>query len=152
MQNKMSLVYDLMWRVRKFTRTTLLHQHVISQHIGLHATDAECIDFLMEMGPSTAGALAKAARLTTGAMTNVIDRLEAAGFVRRNPDPADRRKVVVSYIPEKHHEAKAYYAALAKAVETLLSKYNKEELEFLVNHTEALTEIYNQQVTNINKS
>jgi DNA-binding MarR family transcriptional regulator len=34
--------------------------------------------------------------LTSGAMTNRIDHLEAGGFVRRLPDPADRRAVKVS--------------------------------------------------------
>src|SRR5882757_4375726 len=95
-------LYDLMIEIRRLTRTTLMHQHLIAQRIGLNVTDAECIDFLQEMGPSTAGALAKATGLTTGAITNVIDRLEKAGFVKRGPDPKDRRKVIVSFIPDKH--------------------------------------------------
>jgi DNA-binding MarR family transcriptional regulator len=152
MHNRTSLVYELMGSVRKLTRSSLIHQHLIAQKMGLHVTDAECIDFLMEMGPSTAGALAKATRLTTGAMTNVIDRLETAGFVRRDPDPGDRRKVVVSYIPEKHHDAKVHYAALAKSVETLFSKYTKSELDFLIKHTTALTEIFNNEAIQINQS
>ncbi|MGD8347452.1 MAG: MarR family transcriptional regulator [Lysobacterales bacterium] len=43
----------------------------------------------------SATALAEAARLTSGAMTNRIDRLEAEGLVRRLPDPDDRRRVLV---------------------------------------------------------
>ncbi len=78
-------VYSLMWEIQKFTRSSLMLQQIIAQKAGLHVTDAECIDFLMEMGPSTAGDLAKATRLTTGAITNVIDRLERAGFVKRSP-------------------------------------------------------------------
>ena len=39
--------------------------------------------------------------LTTGAVTRVIDRLEQAGYVRRVPDPADRRRVIVEVVPEK---------------------------------------------------
>jgi MarR family transcriptional regulator, organic hydroperoxide resistance regulator len=150
--NTDTTVYSLMWEVRKFTRSTLILQHVIAQHNGLHVTDAECIDFLLEMGPSTAGALAKATRLTTGAITNVIDRLEKAGFVKRSPDPNDRRKVIVSYVPEKHSRSKAYYSALANEVQQLFLKYNAEQLEFLIKHTQALTEIYQQQVSNIEKT
>lgn len=144
-----STIYDLMLAVRKFTRSTLMLQHAIAQRNGLHVTDAECIDFLLEMGPSTAGALAKATGLTTGAITNVIDRLERAGFVKRNPDPNDRRKVVVSYVPEKHSGAKVYYEALAGEVQQLFAKYNAAELDFLIRHTEALTAIHQGQVKKI---
>ena len=39
--------------------------------------------------------LAEASMLTSGAMTNRIDRLEEEGLVRRSHDPADRRRVLV---------------------------------------------------------
>lgn len=142
-------IYDLMMAIRKFTRSTLILQHSIAEVMGLHVTDAECIDFLQEMGPSTAGDLAKATRLTTGAITNVIDRLERAGFVRRSPDPKDRRKVIVSFLPEKHTPAKIHYSALANAVQQLFSGYDEEQLKFLIRHTQALTEIYQAQTKSI---
>lgn len=37
---------------------------------------------------------------TTGGMTLTLDRLERSGWVRRLPDPADRRRVVVEATPE----------------------------------------------------
>lgn len=144
-------VFDLMWEVRRFTRSSLMLQHVIAQKAGLHVTDAECIDFLMEMGPSTAGALAKATRLTTGAMTNVIDRLERSGFVKRNPDPKDRRKVVVSYIPQKKAGMTADYASLAGEVQQLFMKYNLDELNLFTTNMQALTDIYIKQVDSLDK-
>ena len=144
-------VFDLMWEVRKFTRSSVMLKHVIAQKAGLHVTDAECIDFLMEMGPSTAGALAKATRLTTGAMTNVIDRLERSGFVKRNPDPKDRRKVVVSYIPQKKAGMTADYASLAGEVQQLFMKYNLDELNLFTTNMQALTDIYIKQVDSLDK-
>ena len=142
-------VYDLMWALRRFTRSSLLLQHSISQGMGLHVTDAECIDFLQEMGPSTAGALAKATGLTTGAITNVIDRLEKAGFVKRSADPADRRKVIVTLIPDKHSKAKQHYGRLAAQVEQLFRGYNEKQLSFLIQHTESLDQIYKEQAEKI---
>ena len=41
------------------------------------------------------GRVGELTALTTGATTRLIDRLEQAGFVRRVPDPADRRRVIV---------------------------------------------------------
>lgn len=46
------------------------------------------------------GALAKRFDLTTGAITNRLDGLEEAGFVRRLPDPSDRRGVIVELTPK----------------------------------------------------
>lgn len=140
-------VFDLMWEIRKFTRESLMLQHAISQEAGLNVTDAECLDYLMEMGPSTAGALAQATGLTTGAVTSLIDRLERSGFVKRTADPKDRRKVIVSLIPERKAGITARYARLAAAVQELLSSYSKKELAFLIGHTKALTTVFEKQQT-----
>jgi DNA-binding MarR family transcriptional regulator len=135
-------LYVLMQEIRKFTRASLILQHIIAEDMGLRVTDAECIDFLQEMGPSTAGDLARATRLTTGAITSMIDRLEKAGFVKRSKDPKDRRKVIVSFVPKKHGGAKKNYALLAQGVQELLSGYSEQQLQFLITHTQALTGIY----------
>ncbi len=49
---------------------------------------------------------------TTGGMTLTLDRLEAAGWVRRSPDQHDRRRVVVSLTPKGRQLAKAVNADL----------------------------------------
>jgi len=51
----------------------------------------------------SAGDLARIAELSSGAMTNRLDRLEEAGLVRRRPDPNDRRGVVIE-MTEKGRE------------------------------------------------
>lgn len=135
-------VYDLMNAVRILTRSSLLFQNAIAEKMGLIVTDAESIDFLMEMGSSTAGDLAKVTRLTTGAITSVIDRLEKAGFVRREKDPKDRRKVIVVLIPGRTEEKKKYYESFADDVFSLFSGYTREDLRFLITHTSALNNIY----------
>ena len=47
----------------------------------------------------TAGELLSQSMVTTGAITNRIDRLEARGLVERAPVPGDRRKVIVRLTP-----------------------------------------------------
>jgi DNA-binding MarR family transcriptional regulator len=47
----------------------------------------------------TPTALGRQLLLSSGAMTNRMDRLEQAGFIRRRPDPDDRRGVLVSLTP-----------------------------------------------------
>src|SRR2546430_13646910 len=48
------------------------------------------------------GALSKRAELSSGAMTNRLDRMENAGLVKRVPDPDDRRGVLVELTKEGH--------------------------------------------------
>ena len=56
---------------------------------------------LIDSGAATAGKLSDLMGLTTGAVTRVIDRLEQAGYVRRVPDPTDRRRVIVELVPDR---------------------------------------------------
>jgi DNA-binding MarR family transcriptional regulator len=65
----------------------------------------------------SAGDLAEASRLTTGAITAVIDRLERAGLARRVPDPADRRRVLVEATE------KAFGLAMELMVEPMRALY-----------------------------
>jgi DNA-binding transcriptional ArsR family regulator len=53
---------------------------------------------LRKVGPPyrrSAGQLAEQMGLSSGAMTNRLDRMEAAGLIRRLPDPNDRRGILV---------------------------------------------------------
>ncbi len=148
-KNKDIHVYELMTATRKLTRSSLMLQYAIAEKMNLNPTDAECIDFLMEMGPSTAGDLAKVTRLTTGAITSVIDRLQKAGFVKRESDPNDRRKVIISFIPKKHEKAKQYYAAMAKDVYELFSIYSESKIKLLRQHSDALTAIFQKHAEKV---
>lgn len=72
-----------------------LRDHVATQRLGLGGTDSRFLTLLDVYGPLTPGRLAQLTGLTTGSVTGVIDRLERAGFVSRERDGADRRKVRV---------------------------------------------------------
>src|SRR6058998_2393191 len=73
----------------------------VAIRFGLSESDIEALELLIDSGAATAGRLSDLMGLTTGAVTRVIDRLEQAGYVRRVPDPNDRRRVIVEVVPEK---------------------------------------------------
>ncbi len=65
---------------------------------GLTSGEWKVLSYLRQAGKPyrrSAGQLAERADLSSGAMTNRLDRLERAGLVRRLPDPNDRRSVQV---------------------------------------------------------
>src|SRR5262245_36542032 len=66
-----------------------------AERFGLNRTDLRCRDRLGRAGALAPTELARALGFTTGGVTTVIDRLEQAGYARRRPDPADRRRVIV---------------------------------------------------------
>jgi DNA-binding MarR family transcriptional regulator len=67
------------------------------------------------------GALLRATLVTSGTMTNRIDRLEEAGLVRRRPDPQDKRGVLVTLTAAGQSRVDAALSDLLKAERALLS-------------------------------
>jgi DNA-binding MarR family transcriptional regulator len=88
-------VAELKLRLRRFVVELLISSFEASEDVGLNATDLGALCLLLLRGPTPAGRLAELTGVTTGAITGVVDRLEKGGFVRREADPADRRKVIV---------------------------------------------------------
>src|SRR5262245_65949795 len=79
----------------------------VAIRFGLSESDIETLEELIDIGASTAGKLSEVTGLTSGAVTRVIDRLEQAGYVRRVPDPTDRRRVIVEVVPSKYEAIRA---------------------------------------------
>jgi len=79
--------------------------------------------------------LADASMLTSGAMTNRIDRLEQKGLVRRLQDPLDRRRVVVELTPEGHERVEYATEArfeIAAAAVSGLDRQSRRQLSNLL--------------------
>jgi DNA-binding MarR family transcriptional regulator len=133
--------------VRGWQADQELFDSVVSERAGINRTDWRCLDILGTRGPMTAGQLAQAVRLTTGAVTGVLDRLETADLVRRTRDADDRRKVIVEVTEEVARKGAPVYgpliadATMAHAVfdtaelETI-TKFVRIERELLARHTE----------------
>ncbi|HEX5404617.1 MAG TPA: MarR family transcriptional regulator [Pseudonocardiaceae bacterium] len=109
------------------TDGVVLHQ-IIADKVGLHVTDLRCLNLLRLSGPATPGELAAATGLTTGAITRMVDRMLAAGYVRREHDPVDRRRVIVSVAPERIAEIGPLYDRVAAGWAELLTDYTDEQL------------------------
>ena len=111
--------------------TGVLFSHAAAERLGLNMTDLECMG-VIQRGPATAGQLAAATGLTTGAITGVIDRLERAGFAKRVPDENDRRKVLVGMVPEAMARAMPIFEPMRRASAQVLSHYKDDELTLIL--------------------
>lgn len=65
--------------------------------------------------------------VTSGAMTNRIDRAEALGLISRSPDPADRRGVIVTLEPKGIELAEEAMAAYYQRMSRLLAFLSRSE-------------------------
>lgn len=122
---------------RSATDGILLHQ-AVADRLALHVTDLRCLQALAEAGQATAGELAERTGLTTGAVTRLVDRLVAAGWVRREHDTADRRKVIVTPVAEKVATIGPLYAGVAAGWKEIVSHYDDAELALVLDLFERL--------------
>ena len=116
---------------RSGTQSSLLGSAVAAQ-MGISPNDFECLDIVNSEGVVTPGHLAEATGLTTGAITGVIDRLENAGFVGRDADPTDRRRILVRPIAEHTQTIGRYYQSLQQRLIGLLESLETPELTRLL--------------------
>lgn len=117
--------------VRKTTGQSTMISEAVSARFGLSSSDLECLDLVCAEGAMTAGQLAEASGLSSGAITGVVDRLERAGYVSRERDPDDRRRVVVQVQPLADEQLGPCYEALQQGFFEVCSDYDDEQLAML---------------------
>jgi MarR family transcriptional regulator, organic hydroperoxide resistance regulator len=138
------LLGGLMRSEKDLTRISVIFRSAIADQFGLNVSDAECVDYLMDAGPVTAGKLAEITGLTHGAITNVVDRLEKVGFVKRQSDPKDRRKVIVVPVQEKIDAMAKVYLPTVMKIFQLYSSYSDANLDFLLHFYLEMMRIYEE--------
>ena len=131
---------------REFITAVVMFHESVGRLLGLTAVERKCLDVLDRQGPMSAGAISAHTGLTTGAVTGLIDRLCHGGFVSREADPRDRRRVLVSPLPNRDAEevrAKVF-GPLGADMHALTTTYTPEQLatiaDFLRRTTDVLVE------------
>lgn len=126
------LMQELEEAMRRSSAQGVMYGQVVANMAGISNSDMECMDILNLEGRVTAGRLAEVTGLTTGAITGVVDRLEKAGYVRRERDESDRRKVFISVVEETAAEIGTFYVPMQEAMLKLWSGYTDDELRLLL--------------------
>jgi DNA-binding MarR family transcriptional regulator len=140
--SKNELISRLIAAYRANTSREAAFDSLAAEEMGLGLTDLRCLDLVQANDGMTAGELANASGLTTGAVTAVIDRLERAGFVRRLRDDSDRRKVNVEVTPRHYEESGKVWAPLMEDWQkTLASRFTAAELEVVIEFLQSATEL-----------
>ena len=135
------LLAALEWEQRRASAQGVLHGQAVAGRLGINHSDLETLDLLRWAGAVTAGRLAELTGLTTGAVTRMIDRLERDGYVRREPDPADRRRVIVRLVPQALQRIGPLYAPLQRAMQGLYDHFSDAQLGVLLDFSRRTYEV-----------
>ncbi|MFE9996597.1 MarR family winged helix-turn-helix transcriptional regulator [Streptomyces avermitilis] len=120
---------------RRYMASYALFNQAIADHLKLHPTDLQCLNLLgLEAGPVTTGRIAELTGLTTGSATRLVDRLEKAGYVVRERDAADRRRVLVATVPERMAEFGRLWDRLGPRWYMLFEELDASELALIIGH------------------
>jgi DNA-binding MarR family transcriptional regulator len=132
--------------LRALQLATDLLDEAFADFVGINRTDLRCMDVVDQRGRVTAGELAREAGLTTGAVTAVVDRMEAAGLFRRTHDPDDRRKVWIELTPDAKELGNEVYGPLDQTGEMHLASLGDEQLFTIIGFLEVSRRITMENV------
>jgi DNA-binding MarR family transcriptional regulator len=135
-----ALVAEVGRAVRRMGAQSVVTSQIVAARFGLHTTDLEVLDHIYlgrDLMPSD---LARRTGLSPGSVTAVLDRLVRAGYIERQPDAGDRRRVRVRVVPKAIAPIKATYAPIQRRMVRLWSTYSLDELrtihDFLTRSTD----------------
>ena len=138
---------EFLLAMRRTGSTLQLLGQVAAERIGVNATDLNCLNIVALTGPMTAGELARQTGLTTASITGVLDRLEEGGFVRRERDPKDRRRVIVNLnLGPGLREIGPTFGPLVMAWRAAAASYSDEELALLLGFQRRFLDIVRDQL------
>ncbi|WP_289142382.1 MarR family winged helix-turn-helix transcriptional regulator [uncultured Brevibacillus sp.] len=139
-------------QLRHFSTDTILFHQAVAERLGLNSTDHKCLDIILRNQPITAGKLSDLTGLTTGTVTGVIDRLEKAGYVFREKDQEDRRKVMVRVHTKKaESEIMSHLQSFGHSMKEMLEQYDNEQIKFLFDFFERSRDILLNETLKLKK-
>src|SRR5690242_11214633 len=150
-QNVRSRLLDELSTVsRRYVASYALFNQALADRLGLHPTDLQCLNLLtLERQPVTTGRVAELTGLTTGSATRLVDRLEKAGYVVRQRDAVDRRRVLVATVPEKVAEFGRVWDRLGGGWYALFDELADDELALIIGHMRRTVDLSAEQIARL---
>lgn len=139
---------ELVREVRRFGGLGATYYRALAGQVGLNATDLQVIDILANTASATAGQLAELSGLTTGATAQMLGRLEKDGVVRRERDPDDGRRVLVSLAPDwdKSGQIGPALNGVGSALEGVGGRYDDQQLALVLEFIAAANAAYGEEI------
>lgn len=137
------MIQDVTAAMRRFDAELDLLDEGAAWALGIGRTDLRALE-IISRGPVSATRLAAELRLTSGAVTTLVDRLVAKGLAVRNADPQDRRKVSLGLTPRGRAREARLFGPLGRRVGAVLGRYHPAELALILKFLESVTDVTEQ--------
>jgi DNA-binding MarR family transcriptional regulator len=137
--------------LRDLALTLTVLGSALAARLNLNRNDLRALDILIEQRGMTAGQLASQLKLTTGAITGVIDRLELAGHAVRMHDDEDRRKVVVRATRKAVESRDEALGSVRVELGQLLEGYSEDELDLIHSFLEKAGQMLARQAEQLSR-
>jgi DNA-binding MarR family transcriptional regulator len=124
--------------MRKFIAAAIFFNTRAAEKAGLGLTDMQMVHMLQLYGPSTPSRLAEWTGLSSGGVTVALDRLERSGYIRRGPNPADRRSLLITLVPARLRKLASMYERVEEETRRQLALLPPDDLEAVVRFFETL--------------
>jgi len=116
---------------RNHSDATVLFHSALASQLGLHPTDYKALGVLDRLGPMSAGELGRHTGLAAASVTNLVDRLASKGYVRREADPTDRRRVLL-HADVSEVSGNEFFASWQRSAARMWERYTDNELAVIV--------------------
>lgn len=127
--------------MREFRRQGEMTRDRLAKNASMHPTDFNCIGFLHHSGPTAPREIIAYLGLTSGSGTALFDRLESQGYIRRLPNPADRRSVLIDLDAKRAAPVVQRYLEFEDVVVQAFDNYNDTEIALITGFFGKLQEI-----------
>lgn len=95
-----ALLDDLMVAGQELSAAAVFFHARVAETLRLGLADTKALDVLQRHGEVTPKELGQLTGLAPASITDMVDRLQERGLVRRRPHPDDGRRVLISVVPE----------------------------------------------------
>jgi len=116
---------------------------------GINRTDLRALDLIGQAGVISPTALAVALGMSTGATSAVLDRLEAAGYARREPDPGHRRRTRVRQTLRAEELGEEIFAPVIRGTLSQAAAYPDPVLAAIAEFLAAHRALLNRYLTTV---
>lgn len=135
---------DLRARVQQIAVRQQAFERHLARELAVDDNGLRAMDHLLTSGPSTPTELADRLDISTAALSLVVQRLERAGHVDRQPHPRDGRKVVITPGVGSAARAEALVAPLISGVESLISDLSSADRAVVQSFLDRLLGVYDE--------
>lgn len=145
MTNKRTdLEHQVVMGAREYGISTVLFRNAVAVKLGVNVTDMECLALLFFKAVATPTELSRYTGLSSGATTAMLDRLEKAKLIMRQPNPNDRRGVLIVVEKSSVKTVGPMFADTRQAQDALVASYSDTELQLIADFFNRFTAIWEQ--------